>query len=122
MEAQPETSRYDVHSIARYQKGVLICILTCLLLLPAQFELPLEQRPLLAVMAVIPTGIVCVVLAFLLALKVYGTGWGLVLGTLTLIPCLGLITVPIIVYKAFSILKSNGIPVGPLGADSSRTK
>jgi hypothetical protein len=44
---------------------------------------------------------------------------GVVLGILTLIPCVGLIVLLIINSKATGILKKNGVRVGLLGAKMS---
>jgi hypothetical protein len=57
---------------------------------------------------------------FLLAIKVYSTGVGVLLGILTLVPCIGLIVLLIVNGKATGILKQNGIKVGLLGANLSQ--
>jgi hypothetical protein len=56
------------------------------------------------------------IFVFLLATKLYGTGGGIALGILTLVPLLGLIILLIINGKATGILKKHGILVGFLGA------
>lgn len=68
-------------------------------------------------MVFIPLVIVATVFVFLLSIKVYGTGLGIVLGVLTLIPCVGLIVLLVVNGKATSVLSRNGIRVGLLGAD-----
>ncbi len=87
-------------------------------MIPAQFAIPEEFRIFLA-LALIPLGLTATVFVFLLATKVYTTGVGVVLGVLTLIPCIGLIVLLIINAKATNILKAHGIRVGLLGASTS---
>jgi hypothetical protein len=112
-------SREDLRSVARYQKGILVCILIYLIAVLCQLALPPEIRVLLG-MGVLVLGLVGTVFVFLLAIKVYSTGVGILLGILTLVPCLGLIVLLVINGKATSILRQNGVPVGLLGADMSR--
>lgn len=111
-------SRETLHAIAFNQKAIILCILVYLILVAVQFAIPEDRRPLLA-LALIPLGITATVFVFLLATKVYSTGMGVLLGILTLIPCVGLIVLLIINAKATSTLKSHGIHVGLLGASSS---
>jgi hypothetical protein len=63
--------------------------------------------------------ITATVFVFMMAIKVYGTGTGIVLGLLVIIPLVGLITLLIINSKATAILKENDIRVGLLGARMS---
>lgn len=111
-------SRETLHAIAFNQKAIILCILVYLILVAVQFAVPEDRRPLLA-LALIPLGITATVFVFLLATKVYSTGMGVLLGILTLIPCVGLIVLLIINAKATNTLKSHGIHVGLLGASSS---
>ena len=71
-------------------------------------------------MAVAVIGLIGLVLVFLLATKVYGTALGVLLGILTLVPCVGLIVLLIVNGKATSVLRQNGHRVGLLGADLSK--
>ncbi|MBN9119473.1 MAG: hypothetical protein J0I06_10000 [Planctomycetes bacterium] len=111
-------SRETLRAIAGSQKAIILCILVYLCLIPVQFAIPEESRIFLA-LALIPLGITATVFVFLLATKVYSTATGVILGILTLIPCIGLIVLLIINGKATSVLKENGVPVGFLGASSS---
>jgi hypothetical protein len=111
-------SRQDLRAIAGYQKAVLVCILVYLALVASQFFLPVEMRTLL-VASVIVLGVVGTVFVFLLATKVYNPGLGVMLGILTLIPCIGLIPLLVVNGKATSVLKEHGVRVGLLGARSS---
>jgi hypothetical protein len=105
----------DVRSVAVFQKGVLVCILLYLCAGFGQFLIPAQLRPLvgLGVLIVILAGATFV---FLLAIKVYGTGLGVLFGLLTLIPCVGLIVLLIVNGKATNVLRQNGYKVGLLGA------
>jgi hypothetical protein len=112
-------SREDLRSVAKCQKGILVCILIYIIAVIFQFALPEELR-LILVLGVAVVGITATVFVFMLAIRVYGTGAGVLLGILTLIPIVGLIVLLIINGKATAILKANGIKVGLLGADLSQ--
>ena len=60
------------------------------------------------------------VFVFLLSIKIYGTGLGIVLGILSLVPLVGLVVLLIVNGKATGVLKQNGIKVGLLGANLSQ--
>lgn len=105
----------DVRSVATYQKGILVCILLYLCAVVAQFFVP-EQVRLLLGLGVLLVGVAGTVFVFLLATKVYGVGLGILLGLVTLIPCVGLITLLIVNGKATNVLRQNGYKVGLLGA------
>ena len=114
-------TRDDLRSVARYQKGFLVCILNvCILIyLIVTFDLyafPPELRMLFAI-GVLCVGLTGAVFAFLLAMKTHGTGQGILLGILCLVPCIGLLGLLRINSKATNVLKQNGIKVGLLGAD-----
>jgi hypothetical protein len=111
-------SREQLRGIAGNQKAIILCVFIYLCLIPAQFLLPENIRPLLG-LALIPLGIAAAVFIFLLATKIYSQGTGILLGILTLFPCVGLIVLLIINQKATSILKEHGVSVGLFGASSS---
>jgi len=111
-------SREDLRSVAKSQKGILVCILVYLVAVGAQFAMPPELRLLLG-LGVLVVGIAGTVFVFLLATKVYGTGVGVLLGILAMIPCIGLLVLLVVNGKATAILKQNGIKVGLLGANLS---
>ena len=111
-------SREDLRSVAKFQKGILVCILFQLVAIIGQLALPPEIRLLISI-AVLVVGIVSSVFVFMLAIKVYGTALGVLLGVLSLVPCIGLIVLLIVNGKATSVLKQNGIKVGLLGANLS---
>jgi hypothetical protein len=111
--------REDLKSVALYQKGIVICILIYLIAVVVQFAIPAQLRPILGG-GVLILGLVGTVFVFLLAIRVYSTVMGVVLGILTLVPCIGLIVLLVVNGKATSILRQNGIKVGLLGADLSK--
>jgi hypothetical protein len=119
---RPRMSRADVRAVAWAQKAIILCILANLATLPLRFALstldPGLQLLGVIVLAVyyLAVAITATVFVFMLAVKVYGTGMGVVLGILTLIPCVGLIVLLIINSKATGILRKNGVRVGLLGA------
>lgn len=110
--------REDLRSIAIYQKGILICILVYLLLILTRVFIPPELLIVLALvlLADVVTGTVFV---FLLAIRVYSLGVGILLGILTLVPCLGLVSLLIVNGKANEVLRANGLKVGLLGVNLS---
>jgi len=112
-------TREDLKAVAQYQKGIIVCILIYLIAVICQFAIPPEVRLLLA-LGVLALGVVGTVFVFLLAMKVYSTGVGILLGILTLIPCVGLVVLLIVNARATGILKQNGIKVGLLGASLSQ--
>ena len=73
-------------------------------------------------MGILVVGIVGTVFVFRLAIRVYSTGVGILLGVLTLIPCISLIVLLVVNGKATAILKQNGIKVGLLGANLSEVR
>jgi hypothetical protein len=102
--------------VAKYQKGVLVCILIYFLAVVGQFALPLEVRPLLG-LGVLAVGLVAAVFTILLAMKTHGTVFGIILGILCLVPILGLLILLLVNQKATTVLQSNGKKVGLLGAN-----
>ncbi len=109
----------DLRRVAMYQKGILTCILIQLLAFVLQFALPVELRIFVS-LGLLVVGVAGTVFIFLLAMHVYSTGLGVLLGTLALIPCIGLIVLLAINGKATTVLRNNGIKVGLLGANLSQ--
>jgi hypothetical protein len=125
-------TRDDLRSVAKCQKGILVCILIDLVAIFGQFALPSEAL-LLVNFGVLIVGLVVVLVAavfvVLLAIKVYGTGLGITLGVLSFVP-LPFVPLPfgplingivllVVNGKATNVLKENGIKVGLLGANVS---
>lgn len=115
----PQPVRGDLRAIAMRQKAIIYCILAYLLLVLSQFALPPELR-ILPGLAAIVVSITGAVFVFMLALSLYNTGVGIVLGILTLIPLIGLIVLLIINGRATNELRKHGIQVGFLGAKTSQ--
>ena len=110
------SARSDLKEIASRQRAIMLCILAYIVAVICQFALPPELRPILG-LAVLAVGVIASVFIFMLAIKLYGTGVGILLGILTLVPCLGLLILLVVNSKATNILRENGVKVGLLGAD-----
>jgi hypothetical protein len=117
--APPPAGRTDLREIAVRQRMIMICILSYLLLVVAQFVVPPPLRIVLGLVALGVT-ITATVFVFMLSLALYGTAAGIVLGLLTLIPLIGLIVLLIVNGKATNILREHGIRVGLLGANPNQ--
>ena len=104
--------------MAKYQKGILVCILVYILAVAGQFALPLQIRPLVG-LGVLVVGLIAAVFTIRLAMKTHGTVLGIILGILCLVPILGLLILLLVNQKATTVLQLNGIKVGLLGADLS---
>lgn len=111
-------TREDLRSVATYQKGIIVCILIYLIAVITQFVLPAELRLFLG-LAMLALGITATVFVFLLSIKVYSVGLGILFAFLTMVPCIGLVMLLVINAKATGILRQNGIKVGLLGASTS---
>ena len=108
----------DLRAIAKFQKGILLCILTEMLMFGLSAAVGQKFGPLFAI-GFLAASIAATVFVFLLAMKIYSTGMGVFLGILTLVPCLGLIVLLIVNGNATGVLKKHGIKVGLLGAKLS---
>lgn len=111
-------TREDLRSLARYQKGLLVCIALYVIGLLIDLVMPPGIRGFvgLGVFAVVLAGTAIV---FLLATKAYSPAVGILWGVLVLIPCVGLLVLLTINGKATRLLKQNGIRVGLMGAKLS---
>ena len=111
-------SREDLWKVARYQRGIIFCILIQIGVLIGAGVLPAELQ-LLANLGLLAAAVAGAVYVFLLAIQVYGIGLGVLLGVLALVPLLGLLILLIVNGKGTRVLRDNGIRVGLLGADPS---
>jgi hypothetical protein len=109
-------SREDLRKVATYQKGVLVCLLLQILMIIGQVLAPQGVATVVSIASLL-TSLAGSVFVFLLAIRVYGTGMGILFGVLCLIPCIGLISLLIVNGKATSVLRQNGIKVGLMGAN-----
>jgi hypothetical protein len=111
--------RSDLRSVALYQRGIMICILVYFGCIVGSFLAPSNELKLVVGIALLFDFLVAMIFVFLLSIKVYGVGLGIVFGFGSLVPCINLIVLLVINSKATSILKDNGIKVGFLGANPS---
>jgi hypothetical protein len=115
----------DLRTVAMSQKAIIYCILGEVCTIPLRFAMNamMPEAQLVAALLLLAfylvVGITAAVFIFMMAVKVYSTGVGVLLGILTLIPCIGLIVLLIINAKATSIMRQNGVRVGLLGANMS---
>ncbi len=111
-------AREDLYLIAVYQKGIMLCMLLYLAGVVVQPFVP-EKFRLLVLAGVALVVIAGAALVFLLTTKVYPLGRGVLMGILTIIPCVGLIALLIVNQKAIRVLQENGVKVGLFGAKLS---
>ena len=117
--APPMGGGVDLNTIATRQRTIMYCILGYVLLFVAQFAVPGPVRMLFG-LAAFAVSVTAAVFVFMLALSLYNTGVGILLGILTLVPLIGLLVLLTINGKATNILRHHGIRVGLMGADSSQ--
>ena len=77
--------RKDLRDVAVSQKGILICILFQFLLIGSSFVVPPKVKLAVSV-AILVANVVGTVFVFMLAIKVYNVGLGIVFGLLALFP------------------------------------
>ena len=108
-----------VREIAQRQRAILLCILGIFILYGLAIVGQTAFPPIVVLIIaflILAVDLTAVVFVFLLTTKLYGIGIGLLLGFLTLVPCVGLITLLVVNGKATTILKEAGLKVGLLGA------
>lgn len=108
-------ARNDLREIAKRQRAIMICILVYIIAVIAQFILPPELRIIVSI-AILAVMVTATVFVFMLAIALYSTGVGIVLGILTMVPLVGLIVLLIVNGKATNVLREHGIQVGLMGA------
>jgi hypothetical protein len=122
----------ELKSIATYQRYLIICIL---ILIPTNIAYFASLRALqsnpakpaggtiaifgLSLIVSLIFGLAATVFAFLLTKKISNVGMAILVVLLTLIPCVGLISLFVVSGKATKRLRDAGIDVGFLGADMS---
>jgi predicted RNA-binding Zn-ribbon protein involved in translation (DUF1610 family) len=112
-------------SIASAQRNLMICILLQIVLYIALVIFGRSKNPdpatsilmLCVAAAMLGAVIAGAVYACMLAIKIHNTAVGVILGILTLVPCLGLLVLLTINSSATRILRDNGHHVGFMGAD-----
>jgi hypothetical protein len=110
--------RAYLKGVAVSQKGVLISLLLQILFNIAMFASN-GQMKIAAAIAVVVVALVGTVFTFMLAIKVYSVGLGVLLGILTLVPLVSLIVLLTVSGKATKILRESGHDVGFMGAKLS---
>jgi predicted RNA-binding Zn-ribbon protein involved in translation (DUF1610 family) len=114
-------------SMASAQRNLIICILLEIILYIGLLAIARGQNPepglailiLCMAAALIGVAIAAMIYTFKLAIQIHNTGVGILLGILTLVPCIGLMVLLTINSSATRILRDNGHHVGFLGADMS---
>lgn len=120
----------DLRRIAWYQKFLILCMLGQLFVWlgyiawfllafggPPAGRAQRDFDPIVVVFALTGLlGVVGAIFVVLLGTKISGTAIGVVLGLLTLVPCLSLIIIVIANAQATGVLQRNGVRVGLIGA------
>jgi hypothetical protein len=111
-------TREELKLIAEAQRRMLVFLL--IYVCSAMVRLALGQKfPPIANLGLLAVAIATAIFVFMLAIKLYGTGVGVLLGILTLIPLVGLFILLIVNGKATKILRENGLKVGFMGVKLS---
>jgi hypothetical protein len=118
--AQPlatDRSRPELRTIAKTQRTALVGLLVffCGVMILAFLT---KNVPVITALAFVFVALVAASV-FMLALRLYGLGTGMVLGFLALGPCLGLVVLMILNGKATTVLRNHGVKVGFMGAGPS---
>ncbi len=115
MTTLPENlSQDDLRDVATRQKVIIVCLaLYVALAILAAFVPTTIAAMIGALIGVIV--ILATVYVFLLATKLYGTGFGILLGLLTLLPLIGIVVLLIVNARAIAVLRSAGVDVGFFG-------
>lgn len=120
--------RADLHRVAIFQKGLIYSIAVSLLAYIGLVVLaatadgsPMSIRLIAVLMAMVlfVAGCAGTAFVFLLSVKVNGIVWGLIMGLVSLVPCLGLLALLTVNEKGTKVLRANGIKVGLFGARMS---
>jgi hypothetical protein len=121
----------NLKKIATQQRAIMFCILAEILIIVLQIILgtalapaPGAKNPFLPFLMLLSFAYLAVVVAgavfiFMLAISLYNTGVGILLGILVLVPLVGLIVLLIVNGKATKLLREHGVKVGLMGADPS---
>lgn len=112
----PGGTREDLREVAQLQRTLLLCILGNIALYVLSFFVPQPLRNVMA-LAGIAIGLGASYFCIRLSIKLDGGAGGIVLGILSLVPCLGIVFLLVINQKATGVLNQNGVRVGLLGAD-----
>lgn len=112
--------REDVVSVAKYQKGILVCILLYFIAFSLRMAAPgVLGGPQIGAVVIGLIGLMGAIFTILLAMRVYNMALGILIGILALVPVLGLLVLLLINARATKVLTDNGIKVGLMGAKLS---
>ncbi len=114
--AKNRLSHKTLRSIAVFQKGILVCILIEILVAVSLGLLLPRDMSWVTALALCGFGVVASVFVFQLAIQLYGVVLGILLGILSLAPCLGFLVLLLVNSSATSTLQLHGYKVGLLGA------
>jgi hypothetical protein len=126
----------DIGEIARRQRAVMFCLLAYIALILIQLAINgavpannastggknSDMTGVAMVVGFVGLGVIVTttVFVFRLALSLYDQGLGVLLGILTIIPCVGIVVLLFVNAKATGILRRHGISVGLMGANASQ--
>ncbi|HWB08077.1 MAG TPA: hypothetical protein VG826_02445 [Pirellulales bacterium] len=119
----PAGKSLDIGRVAMARMGVMLALLTsAALYFFAMVAIVLQVHSpalgLLLFFAASMASLAGTVLVFLLATQVYEGGVGILMGILSLTPCLGLVILLVVNVQAISVLRRHGYKVGLLGGRS----
>lgn len=109
----------SLREIASRQRAIMLCILVYFGLVVASFMAPPEVAIVIG-LGMIAVSITAAVFIFMLALSLYNTTTGVILGIGTLIPLVGLVILLVVNGKATGVLRKHGVKVGLLGASPAQ--
>jgi hypothetical protein len=107
-------SRDDLRAVATRQKVIIICLSLYVALALLALFVPTNIATMIGAF----TGVIIIVATvyvFLLATRLYGTAFGILLGILTLLPLIGIIVLLIVNARAIAVLRAAGVEVGFFG-------
>lgn len=114
MTTLPENlSRDDLRAVAVRQKVIIICLGLYVAMALLAIFFPTNMGAIWAFAGVVI--IVAAVYVLLLAMKLYGTVFGILLGLLMLLPFIGIIVLLMVNARAIAVLRAAGLEVGFFG-------
>lgn len=112
----------DLRAMAWYQKVLILCLVVQLLIwvgytlaIVTGMDRDNGEGAILALLWTAAVGLLGGVFVTLLGAKVYGPVPGVILGLLTVVPCVGLVIILIVNATATTTLQANGARVGLFG-------
>ena len=118
----------DLRKVATYQRGIMLCILGTFFIVFGNVtasQVPDMVVMIQAILSILYLLILIAgaVLVVMMSIKVYEQLWvGILLGLLTMVPCIGLLFLLVVNQKATKVLRANGVRVGLLGGNPNDVK